>query len=565
MTDIGSDDMNATMTASHASLLQLSASERSLKRLDQESFLSQTSLSRMDTATFASPEGDELPPPSPSLVAPPKIKDNPGEDSGVVEASRNEDPGGMVSPDEGTTLDSHGGSSIPSISNEAPLKATTFKHLGQKYKSELEYMLREFQKLEQQLLGAKTVQSVESSGSRERREKLHSFILHLDDTIKQIRTGCELEATGQSTVATPLESTSLAKLTREKEEEENVQKLEEHILANLLPVKVRLKKQLAAQQGAKHNPAGMPVRGVVAAPAKGNANAGGTGTFMAATQRTQFGKPLDGEGSSLTQKLHGQTLGSESRIHGDGVGRPTEKREEPPPEQKKILFAGMALGSRQMKSSLTAASTAHRVVVHDPELLVMSSRKRSRDQVNDEAAAGSSSETDKAPSLKTESTASPPRQRAKLQAQPTEAISSTVAAKAKPPDVSTKLHQLSASVKTPAVSTAPQVFEEAVDDVMTAEERRKLRRKRRKKKRLQREQHQQHSQLQQIAGATKRKKNGGGACKKRGPRGVEYMCALCNEVYNSTCDYNPWWALSQQECPKCRKVQVSGNKYWVGL
>jgi hypothetical protein len=42
----------------------------------------------------------------------------------------------------------------------------------------------------------------------------------------------------------------------------------------------------------------------------------------------------------------------------------------------------------------------------------------------------------------------------------------------------------------------------------------------------------------------------------RGPRHVEYLCALCNETYSSTCEYNPWWALAQHDCPKCRKRQV---------
>jgi hypothetical protein len=43
---------------------------------------------------------------------------------------------------------------------------------------------------------------------------------------------------------------------------------------------------------------------------------------------------------------------------------------------------------------------------------------------------------------------------------------------------------------------------------------------------------------------------------KKGPRNVEYICALCNETYKSTCDYNPWWALTSHECMKCGKVQI---------
>jgi len=167
-----------------------------------------------------------------------------------------------------------------------PLKATTMSHLRKKYMTELEYMLREFQKLERQLLGARS-STAESDASRDRREKLHSFILHLQETIQQVRLGCQLEAEGKSTVGRDddkkefAESAALTNLTREKEEEENVQKLEEHILANLLPVKVRLKKQLAAQQGAKHNPAGMP------ASRQGypSSTSVGKGTFAAAAEQ----------------------------------------------------------------------------------------------------------------------------------------------------------------------------------------------------------------------------------------------------------------------------------------
>ena len=191
-------------------------------------------------------------------------------------------------------------------------------------------MLREFEKLERQLLGARKTE--ESAASRERREKLHSFILHLSETIQQIEKGCELEAAGQSTLpATKQNSTSnaqdaaLANPSQDKEEEENVQKLEEHILANLLPVKVRLKKQLAAQQGAKHNPATMPHRGghsLAAAKPAGSTFADSarrqqeaakaaaaaaaqqevTPAAPVAPDQTQFGKPLV-KGSRLTKKL----------------------------------------------------------------------------------------------------------------------------------------------------------------------------------------------------------------------------------------------------------------------
>ena len=291
-------------------------------------------------------------------------------------------------------------------------------HLRKKYLQELEYMSVEFRKLEKQLLGARggggdanpaaTAPSTESAASRERREKLHSFIVHLEDTIQQIKDGCQAEADGgasavdttptvANTAATTDASTdkittavdedhsattdnddndnkakrdfansaALTKLTREKEQEETVQKLEEHILANLLPVKVRLTKQLAAQQGATRNPAGMPTSARGPRPSAA-AMSGGKGTFAAAAEERRkreeaarlaasqqsssspgagaggggttseesatpplqpppapsiLGKPLKGGGSSLTARLHGATLGSKARTSGHGVGQ----------------------------------------------------------------------------------------------------------------------------------------------------------------------------------------------------------------------------------------------------
>ena len=317
-----------------------------------------------------------------------------------------------------------------------PLKSLTMQHLRKKYLQELEYMSVEFRKLEKQLVGARaggsggggngggsngdgssapsaattatTTTTSESPASRERREKLHSFIVHLEDTIQQIKDGCKAEsdaaAATSSTTDGDVETTAtadeaandndngndaaaatdtaasskakrdfadsaaLTKLTREKEQEETVQKLEEHILANLLPVKVRLTKQLAAQQGATRNPAGMPTSARGPRPSAA-AISGGRGTFAAAAEERRkreeaargaaargaqqdssaasssssaaaaaaesttnpplqppsapsiLGKPLKGGGSSLTARLHGATLGSKSRTAGHGVGQ----------------------------------------------------------------------------------------------------------------------------------------------------------------------------------------------------------------------------------------------------
>lgn len=428
-----------------------------------------------------------------------------------------------------------------------PLKATQMQHLRKKYLQELEYMLREFRKLERQLLGAKGNGVEESSGSRERREKLHSFIMHLDDTIRQIEVGCRLQSEGKSTTATTgeeerqqaAESVALSNLTKEKEEEENVSKLEEHILANLLPVKVRLKKQLAAQQGATRNPIGMPAarqglqpstaadkgKGTFAAAAEERRKqaeaarvAAQEQSLMAASAASQFGKPLSGGGSSLTQKLHGSTLGSQRRKHGHGVGvaeaplaDTTEEDGDKLPERK-ILYGGMAVGSKQHQSGVSAAVGAHKMVIESPDL--------------------------------------------KLKAKPPPAARVVC----RPPPKATP-HP---SLVPPKPKAKPYN-----DPNLTEEEQKKMRKERRKRKkarelrRLEKERQRQLYLQQQAAQAVPKgpmKKVGkivkGGPGKKKGPRSVEYICALCSEAYNSSCDYNPWWALASHECPKCRKSQV---------
>ncbi len=43
---------------------------------------------------------------------------------------------------------------------------------------------------------------------------------------------------------------------------------------------------------------------------------------------------------------------------------------------------------------------------------------------------------------------------------------------------------------------------------------------------------------------------------KSAPKAVEYQCSACSETYESSTEFNPWWALSQEECPKCHKIQI---------
>lgn len=479
-----------------------------------------------------------------------------------------------------------------------PLKSTQMSHLEQKYLAELEYMLREFRKLERQLLGAKGNGTgiEESAGSRERREKLHSFIMHLEDTIRQVEQGCRLEAEGKSTVTSPTgdeerqqaaNSAALTNLTKEKEEEENVQKLEEHILANLLPVKVRLKKQLAAQQGATRNPIGMPVarRGLQPSAAAEM----GKGTFTAAAEErrkqaeaareaaeekaimaaspvapTQFGKPLSGGGSSLTQKLHGSTLGSQARVHGHGVGSaepavpdPTiaeaaaaaEALEEAasPLSKRKVLYGGMAPGSNQHRSGVSAAAGVHTLSPDPPPA-----------KINQTLPIATAVAT---------AVSKPLVAAAPVAAATNPAAVRTVRTIPKPPHPS----------PVPPIANKPSKKPYDNPD-LTEEEQKKVRKDRRKRKKareLRRREKERQRQLflqQQAAQASQQMPKGAssmqgkkvgkggvmkGTGKKKGPRTVEYICALCSEAYSSTCDYNPWWALASHECPKCRKSQVS--------
>ena len=469
---------------------------------------------------------------------------------------------------------------------EVPLKSLNFEHLRIKYLGELEYMLREFRKLERQLLGAKGAQQLEESvGSRERREKLHSFILHLEDTIRQIEIGCDQAISGgngSNSAATNntsdaaaaaaakeakkqmAQESALSNLTKEKEEEETVQKLEEHILANLLPVKVRLKKQLAAQQGATQNPPGMPAmrRGTL----QPSSTTRGKGTFVEAAEKkrkhaeslrlaaqaqherqvrsvtdpTQFGKPLSGVGSSLTKKLHGSTLGSKNRRTGHGVGSVSSKDTQ----ERKILHAGMVPKSTQQKSGLSAASGAH-------EMIQSSSQN---DKANSKPATAAL-----AASLGGQST-------------PTQPLQIKPKLEPKTSGIATAIVVESAGQKKSIASGSRAPLSE--EDKLKFKKHRRLRKLKRLKRRRERElARQQLAKSQQLPNnslsttSAGRKKAGHSKVgqKKKGPRVVEYICSQCSEPYSSTCDYNPWWALAQHKCPKCGKNQVRSSKGLVGF
>lgn len=577
---------------------------------------------------------------------------------------------GVVVKDECSASENNTDTVKPSMEKKPtpppPLKSTTMSHLRKKYMPQLEYMDREFKRLERQLLGARTRNGQEAAGSKERREKLHSFILHLEDTMKQIELGCKLENEGKSTLGVAFSSiggtspgsssggndqansnhnnqdqsqieqgvrsqldeedeeakvefarsSALTKLTKEKEEEENVQRLEEHILANLLPVKDRLTRQLAAQEGATRNPAGIPTnRGGL----KPSSIERGKGTFAAAveqrrlqriqqqqhekerkgidsvqsgpTSHSQFGKPLVGGGSSLTQKLHGATLGSHDRSGGHGVGSQGVKSKTTVQlSDRKVVYAGMTPGSRQVKSGVSAASGVHEMQITSPGLKDYAHSTTSNKKAKISPAApppppptplSTSSSTTTAvqkPNINGQIVKSNVQKQIVSENDDKEKDTNNDPSTTNTLSSSNKFSKATVPPPPPGLemTVVPQVKKSLNDPTLTEEERQQIKERKRIRKmerrkaeirqrqlvmqqqiQQQRQQEQQQVQQEQQQAAVRRASPAGRPIThKKGPRSVEYICALCNETYKSTCDYNPWWALNSHECVKCGKVQI---------
>jgi len=494
-----------------------------------------------------------------------------------------------------------------------PLKALTFHHLQKKYGAELDYMLVEFRKLERQLLGAPAAaaklqqQKPEAAGSKERREKLHGFILHLEDTIRQVSEGCQLEVKQRSappvkdeeekkssethlpTAEFTAADASLSHLPPEKEKEESVQRLEEHILANLLPVKVRLTRQLAAQKGATRNPATAPVK--PGAPATG---------YQQKPSPSHYGKPIAQAGSSLTARLHGKTLGpGGSGSKGSSpIPEASAAAATAAPNKRRILYAGIAPGSSQVSSSVNAVAGVHPGLIDNDaaKAASMAEEERKRMKRLEESAArvalGNGVQSTTATALNVPKHVpipstmlkSPPEGPATLAARAQAAASSLV----HQPQPGAELKAPPPRVTKPKKPHIPPNYD---DPSLSVEEVSKLRlkearwrqHKRRRERRRQRLEGRgsYHSSIQQphhmLPSSTGQSSVpsprinassipgtivGGGASvvpKKNGfygPRSVEYVCAICNEGYPSTCDVNPWWVLTSHECPKCGKVQI---------
>ena len=42
----------------------------------------------------------------------------------------------------------------------------------------------------------------------------------------------------------------------------------------------------------------------------------------------------------------------------------------------------------------------------------------------------------------------------------------------------------------------------------------------------------------------------------RKPRQADYICSVCGECYTVTVLENPWWAVYEHDCPRCRAIQI---------
>jgi hypothetical protein len=463
----------------------------------------------------------------------------------------------------------------------------TFQGLRRKYLGELEYMLIEFQKLERQLLGAKVQNTEESIGSKERREKLHSFIVHLEETMQQIMSGCELENINPSSY-----------LDKDKLDNDSAQKLEDHILANLLPVKVRLKRQLAAQQGAKHNPAGMPtVRGGMQQLQPTHLQ--GKATFLRQEgplerRSSTYGKgATEDTASSTVQKnqVHKHIPTHAASMGGSQVVTQSIKREYCEPvnslREKSTASENMEITSPispsktkfHLPNQSVSVSSAHPVFQNNVQSLTGTQNARDNSLKKNSLAptliVTTETGRDSHPMAMSNALipiqkplpSIPTKQQAvqkSIPARPLHLAAGTVhqplavASLPQTPSIPSQksMPTVAAEQKQITACAIPPVSQQIVVTKVPDEERRRLKRRRKKKKR-QSEQLKSHVVCQTGEATSKRSKRT--QC-QRGPRNVEYTCALCNETYNSTCDYNPWWALTQHDCLKCCKSQVSFNR-----
>ena len=119
--------------------------------------------------------------------------------------------------------------------------------------------------------------------------------------MRQIAEGCAMEKHQQQQQQQQQQQHSLEE---GQEQAAAVQRLEEHILANLLPVKVRLTRQLAAQRGASRNPATAPVQ-----PGGGGGGGMMVGVGSSGSMSTTLGGEIGGGvGGSTTSSSIATTI-----------------------------------------------------------------------------------------------------------------------------------------------------------------------------------------------------------------------------------------------------------------
>lgn len=116
----------------------------------------------------------------------------------------------------------------------------TYSELHKTFMAELQFMLQEFKKLEQQLLWnggvtnkKKQLSEQDTVAQNNRRHKLQTFLQQLMDIIRELEVNQNILSDSPSTNGNYLNA---------------VHKLECHIRTSILPVKARLLKQLSAQQ-----------------------------------------------------------------------------------------------------------------------------------------------------------------------------------------------------------------------------------------------------------------------------------------------------------------------------
>ncbi|GMI15433.1 hypothetical protein TrLO_g6584 [Triparma laevis f. longispina] len=219
-------------------------------------------------------------------------------------------------------------------------RMTPFTILYQKYSKLIQTMIKEFNSLEADLRTIpnpnQTQQQIDSAVQRH--TKLVLFLKHLKQAGDMLESG---------------------PMGGKEDEEGEARDLEKRIKEKFIPVYNRLVKQREdSRKASKAPPPGhieprpanlvqaessaLPVSSssMSAPPLHSTANV----ASAPADASSIFNKPLKG-GSSLTQKLHGSSLGSVDRRHGSGVGSTTPVHSNAP---RRILTAGMAPGSEKV-------------------------------------------------------------------------------------------------------------------------------------------------------------------------------------------------------------------------